>query len=380
MWSSGSADSVLDGGRIQLARQRRSMTQKELAKRLGVTPRTVSRYEREDSASRSVSKALSEVLGFPESYFFTPVPDDSGVERVRFRSAVSSSQQSRNAAAASLIHGGAIDDWILDRLTIPSLDLPDLEGATPEEAAHELRYSWALGDGPVPNMIQLLESRGIHVYGLPQISRSVDAFSTWYKQRPLVFLGMQKTPERSRFDAAHELGHLTMHRDGSNLSPSEIEKQADQFASEFLTPKTTIRGAVSFNPGVQELLRFRASFRVSAMAAARAVHAATMSSEWHHRQLMIELSRRGYRTSEPGGMTQYERSRIFDVLFSDDFPKSTTVNTLARETTLPPDDVHALTLGTELRAVPSLEQESASTRMGAQPSEHGPAPTLRLVP
>lgn len=290
---------------------------------------------------------------------------------IRFKHSNSSTPQAKTAAEAALAHGAAIDDWITNRLTIPTLDLPNLEGATPEEAAHELRYAWTLGDGPAPNMIQLLESRGIHAYGLPRPAVPVGAFSAWHKQRPLVFLARQGTPEQSRFDTARELGRLTMHRDAAHLTPTEARKQADQFANEFLTPKTAIQGALPYNPVTQELLRFRASFRVPAMTAAQAVHNATMSSEWHHRQLTADLSRHGYRTGEPGGMTQHERSRIFDTLFSSDFPKSTTVNTLARETNLPPANVHALTLGTELRAIPSHGHATTSTK--------GRRPTLRLI-
>lgn len=290
----------------------------------------------------------------------------------QFKNANSPSPQAKTAAVEALAHGAAIDDWIINRLTIPTLDLPNLEGATPEEAAHELRYAWALGDGPAPNMIQLLESRGIHAYGLPHAATPVGAFSTWHKQRPLVFLARQGTPEQSRYDTARELGHLTMHRDTTHLTPTEARKQADQFANEFLTPKTAIQGALPYNPCTQELLRFRASFRVPAMTAAHAVHTATMSSDWHHRQLTADLSRHGYRTGEPGGMTQHERSHIFDTLFSPDFPKSTTVNTLAQETLIPPDDVHALTLHTELRALPNPGKTVATSAKGRRP-------TLRLI-
>lgn len=290
---------------------------------------------------------------------------------IRFKHANSSTPRANTAAEAALAQGAAIDDWITNRLTIPTLDLPDLEGATPEEAARELRYAWVLGDGPAPNMIQLLESRGIHAYGLSHAAAPVGAFSAWHNQRPLVFLARQGTPEQSRYDTARELGHLTMHRDATHLTPVEARKQADQFADEFLTPKTAIQGGLPYNPVTQELLRFRAAFRVPAMTAAHTVHNATMSSEWHHQQLTADLSRHGYRTSEPGGMTQYERSRIFDTLFSPDFPKSTTVNTLARETNTPPDDVHALTLSTELRAIPNHGQATTIPK--------GCRPTLRLI-
>ncbi|MEK2654790.1 ImmA/IrrE family metallo-endopeptidase [Pseudomonas aeruginosa] len=45
----------------------------------------------------------------------------------------------------------------------------------------------------------------------------VNAFSCWRRGvTPFVFLNTQKSAEASRFDAAHELGHLVLHRHGEN--------------------------------------------------------------------------------------------------------------------------------------------------------------------
>jgi Zn-dependent peptidase ImmA (M78 family) len=58
---------------------------------------------------------------------------------------------------------------------------------------------------------------------------------------PRVTLGTDKNDRaRSRFDAAHELGHLVMHGDQIWGLP-EIEKQAHAFAAAFLMPAEDIR-------------------------------------------------------------------------------------------------------------------------------------------
>ena len=46
------------------------------------------------------------------------------------------------------------------------------------------------------------------------------------------------SPSRSRFDAAHELGHLVMHADVMPASQA-VERQANRFASAFLMPRET---------------------------------------------------------------------------------------------------------------------------------------------
>jgi len=105
--------------------------------------------------------------------------------------------------------------------------LSDLE---PEEAAVTLRRLWGLGNAPIPNMIHLLESKGIRVFSLAEETREVDAFCTWYESKPFTFLNTIKSAERSRFEAAHELGHLmrgyyTMQH-GQAYGP-DMERQAE---------------------------------------------------------------------------------------------------------------------------------------------------------
>lgn len=69
----------------------------------------------------------------------------------------------------------------------------------------------------------------------------IDAFSTSRLPRPIVVL----TPERAvdvfrhRFTAAHELGHLVLHGDAAH-GDVKLEKEADEFAAEFLTPASEI--------------------------------------------------------------------------------------------------------------------------------------------
>jgi hypothetical protein len=89
-------------------------------------------------------------------------------------------------------------------------------------------------------MVRLLEAHGVAVVRLEDASHKVDAFCHQQGYRPLVLLAPGKQDKaRSRFDAAHELGHLLMHHDvepGSRL----IEQQAHIFAAEFLAPASQL--------------------------------------------------------------------------------------------------------------------------------------------
>lgn len=102
-----------------------------------------------------------------------------------------------------------------------------------------------LGAGPVPHLVRTMEMHGIVTTMVPFAGTdtpTIDAFSTSRMPRPLVVL----TPDRGsdvywhRFTAAHELGHLILHRDAAPGDP-EQEREADAFAAEFLTPADQIR-------------------------------------------------------------------------------------------------------------------------------------------
>src|SRR5439155_17007878 len=118
--------------------------------------------------------------------------------------------------------------------------LPDLsKEGTPESAAISLRGMWGLGELAVKNIVHLLESRGVRIFSLAIDAREVDAFSMWRGTTPFIFLNTQKSSEHSRYDAAHELGHLVLHRHGEPQG-QDAERQANEFASAFLMPLASV--------------------------------------------------------------------------------------------------------------------------------------------
>jgi len=61
----------------------------------------------------------------------------------------------------------------------------------------------------------------------------------WKEGTPFIFLNSAKSAERGRHDAAHELGHLVLHRHGGPIG-RKAEEQANAFASAFLMPRSSI--------------------------------------------------------------------------------------------------------------------------------------------
>ena len=347
--------------RIQIARMRRGLTKTQLARELHVTPRTITKYESIGAPISSASQ-LAEILNFPAEYFDRADAPSLSASEVNFRSARRASAQQRHAAAAAGVAGIEIDRWITERFTLPMVDLPVFVGERPQTAARLLRAMWGLGTKPLPNLVQLGESRGVRVFSLPPFADVVDAYSTWRDDVPYVFLARRKTPERTRFDLAHEIGHLVLHSDEPPADTVAQEREADAFASEFLMPAASIVEYLPQNPSVHVLLEVRTQFKVSAMAIAFAAHKAGRMSEWTYRQTCIELSQRGFRSGEPDGMKFHEMSRIFPQVLSASRSAKVSARVIAEDLDLPESDVHALTFGAELRTAQPTEAKAAVDR------------------
>jgi Zn-dependent peptidase ImmA (M78 family) len=209
-----------------------------------------------------------------------------------------------------------ITQAIEQRVDLPALALPDLhlaETAAPVEAAgraRELRDLWHLPDGPVGNVGRLVERHGGVVARVRGLTERVDAFSQWLDGRPFVILWRNKADTaRSRFDAAHELGHLVMHPDpesGNKL----LERQAHAFAAEFLMPADVIEHHLPRRPprktDLEALVESKKHWGVSIAALFYRSRELGLLSKESHRRSMIRLSELGYRTSEPGDLGELE--------------------------------------------------------------------------
>jgi Zn-dependent peptidase ImmA (M78 family) len=387
--NSATATPRLSGDRIDISRLRRGLSKAEVARQLGVTARTWSRYVAEGAPVRA-SAGLSSVLGMPAEFLTGgPLPALS-VDEVNFRAGRRAAAVHQHAAVAAGTFGVVVDRWIDAHFSRPAWSavdahgLDDLDRSDPELAAQTVRLMWGLGEGPLPNLVQLCESRGIRVYGLPPLAEAVDAFSGWSADTPYIFLSHRKTPERSRFDVAHELGHLILHSTCAQYGKEphgRQEEDADRFATEFLVPASAVSARLPRNPSVDQVLALRSTFRVSAMMTAKTALRGHRTNKAGYRRLCSALARRGFRTGEPGGMAQHERSRIFTHIFgSEAGPKQTSVADIAADTSLPVEDVHDLTFRTQVRVVPGPPPSMTNDpSQPLAPGASGSATRLRLV-
>jgi Zn-dependent peptidase ImmA (M78 family)/transcriptional regulator with XRE-family HTH domain len=298
------------------------MTARALASSIGVSPITISRLENGANEPEDVTvDALAAALNFPRAFFFADEVDELPADAASFRSLSSMSAKERDAALSAGAIAYLFHDWVAERFNLPDGHIPDVrEDATPEGAARVVRAQWGLGEQPISNMVKLLESKGVRVFSLCEDTKNVDAFSCWRGDRPFVFLNTFKSTERSRFDAAHELGHLVMHRHGAPQDSRQAESEADKFASAFLMPADDVSSRIRYVSSLDSLVIYKRRWGVSVAALNYRLHKLGVVSEWQNRSLNVELSSRGYRRQEPEGLppeTSALWPQIFTALWQD---------------------------------------------------------------
>lgn len=245
-----------------------------------------------------------------------------------------------------------------------------------------LRLAWGMGLGPAPNLVQMAEAHGIRVLGIPLEDTKVDAFSFWSAEgRPFIFLSRVKTAERSRFDLAHEIGHLILHSDVTRTEEStdrQIEHEANIFAAELLLPTESLRAKLSSPPSLDTLMKIKITYGTSAIATARSIYDAGVLSDWGYRQMLAALTTRGFHNGEPGSTLPYEKSRVFSTINDYLRSRGLSISDWARTIGQRPEDVTGFMLGQALHAAPAPSTEFSIEDLG---SEKHPAvrPKLQIV-
>lgn len=352
-------DKKFNPNRLRIARLRRKLTYKELAERVSMSSKMLSLYEKEDNGHIPTSESLSliaRILGYPQSFFFGEDIENIDASTVSFRSLKSMKAAQQHAAICAGQLGVLVSEYMHGKFSLPAPCLPDLRGYDPGAAAETIRDSWGLGTKSIKNMIHLLESKGIRVFSLAENTADVDAFSFWKDGVPYIFLNTQKSAERSRFDAAHELGHLLLHKHGSPTG-RDLEYEADNFASSFLVTESSLIALAPNFITLDSLIILKKNWAVSVVSLIVRLKQVELLTEWQYRTLMIEASQRGYRTNEPDSCVR-EKSLIFEKVLPMLKAEGIGLNELSAELSLPLEELCNLIF---MPAVVSSNSTSAFT-------------------
>ena len=302
--------------RLLEARIAQRMTQTDLAARIGVSRQSVSGYEAGiKNPEPETMRAIADVLEQPMGFFTRGDLPAFGPPSANFFRKVGPDTKRRNSACDIYAEWLAQTAYVFDEwVNYPTVDIPSFEPKSSnnryteeeiEEMAEAARNHFGLGLGPISNVVRLLEAKGVIVCRVVIHNEKIEAFSFWRGDRAFVFLASEKlSAARSRLDAAHELGHLCLHRwvgeeeVGDPKVLKEVEREADRFAAAFLLPRKSFPNEI-YSPRLTAFIDLKRRWKVSIQAMIYRCKTLGLFDEDQTTNLYKEISRKKWRTQEP---------------------------------------------------------------------------------
>jgi Zn-dependent peptidase ImmA (M78 family)/DNA-binding XRE family transcriptional regulator len=307
---------VINGDRLKQARDIRNLKQAELGTLVEAGQSTIAYIENERlSPSGELLSKLASVLGFPVAFFEDETVDDfplGSLSLFRGRASMTARQEAQAHQYARALYQCSVQ--LRQHVNSIPLRLPQIED-TPAKAAEITRATLGLSPNkPIADLTYAVENAGVVVLALPLEITGIDAFSLWTgpeTDQPIIVLLSGPPGDRLRFNLAHEVGHLVMHR-SMRGEIRLIEKQADSFAGCLLMPESAIRDEMPLPLTLTNLAALKRRWRVSMQALIMRAHELRVITDRQRRYLFAQMASRGWRTHEPDALdVSLEKPRAF---------------------------------------------------------------------
>lgn len=290
--------------RIKLARESRGFTQTSMAQHLSFNQATLSKIEKGlYHVNDEMLNEIASVLGYKKE-FFLKEHDVYPLKHFYFRKNLGTSvtNSKKIESIINIFSSNVIDlaESVDIEINLPYTDI-EKEELTPEEFATQVRQYFNLPTGPIKNLVNILEKQGIiiHFFDFNKDLKISGVSFITPDGIPLIIINNDMPNSRKRFTIAHELGHLLMHYKGGIIGEiRDLEKEANRFASEFLTPTREIKSYL-FNLTEEKLFSLKSYWKVSIQALiykANSVGALTVDQ---NRRWITKINYYGWRKTEP---------------------------------------------------------------------------------
>ena len=302
------------GERLKEAREARGLTRVMLGELVGVSPMSISHYEKGTHRPRpGLTEKIARQLNLPERFFLRPVqPVERKPQNIFWRSYVAT-KQARIKCERRFRWLENITAYLAHFLDFPAIKVPNLQ--IPEDsfsldedrieaAAEEARCFWGLGDGPISEVFLLAENNGIIVSHMSLGNDRLDAFSQWLPEGfAFIVIGSERdSAVRCRYSAAHEIAHLVLHKNQQNKAKSDLhsrlEWQAFRFASAFLLPPKSFLSEL-WAPTLDAFRSLKERWKVSIGVMIKRCEELGVINDKQAQRLWINYARRGWKKQEP---------------------------------------------------------------------------------
>lgn len=226
---------------LTLARETRGMSQKELSNKVSTLNQgNLSKIERGLlPISKKILVELSQVLGFPISFFYQRELKSS-LNEIYYRKKSSVLKKPLRQFEAQMDLVVKLIDNLMHSIDMPTCQIPTInleEGFTPEIAARKTREFLNIPKGPIDNIVDVIEKNGIIVQLIDAPNKIEGCTMISDSNIVIIFVNKNHPADKQRFTLVHELGHIIMHLFFDIPLNRDVEKETDSFTAEFLMPE-----------------------------------------------------------------------------------------------------------------------------------------------
>jgi Zn-dependent peptidase ImmA (M78 family)/transcriptional regulator with XRE-family HTH domain len=313
----------MNGDQLRHAREINGFTQGELAELVGVHQSMITWLEREArEPSDELLRRIASVTDFPVEFFLERPDYEFPLGSLLYRKHcdLTSTERSRAYRFARQM----FDVYRKMSKKIRHIPVRIPTNINEDHITASMLIRNALGyepDTPIRNLMNRLERYGIVILILPEEIKRLDAFSLWIDGNlPVIVLNSGKPGDRQRMNISHELSHLVLHQ--SFQGGSDIEKEAKEFAAEFLLPEEAMRRELTPPVTLSGLADMKLRWGVALQALIVRARELDIITPRQEKYLMLQITKRGWRLREPEALEiPPEKPRalrkIAEVLYKD---------------------------------------------------------------
>lgn len=228
---------------LKYYRLKNNFTKTKLASMVGVSTMAITHYESgERRPDMPVIKLLAEALNVKVTDFLVSRNENLVFSHEEFRKngKLNKSQQdyvresveeyfSRFFESVELLGGEVLPE-------APRINTVDLSEDIEENALRLRRYLKLAESGPVGNLMELLENKGVLIYMIDIDNDGFSGINGTVNERPYIAVNKNMTAERLRTTLGHELAHFAF-KWPDEMDENQKEKMATAISGAFLLPE-----------------------------------------------------------------------------------------------------------------------------------------------
>lgn len=311
------------GKNLKYYRLKNNMTKKALADAIGVTPMAITNYENDDRRpNMDTLKLLAKALNIRVTDFLANSGGELCFSHGKFRkgSKLGTMNQEyikesveeyfgRFFQVVSFLGGQKILEPVLEVGRIPWTE-------NAEEAAKRLRdYLGIPEDGPVSNLVEILENKGILVFFINVFTDYFSGMNGTVNGIPYIVINSTMLPARIRSTIVHEVAHLAFEWPES-LSDKDEENLATAISGAFLFPKEDAFRELGFkrNAISRAMIMTCREYGISLFMLVKRARLCNIINDSVEKVFYIRASKAGWRKAEPDWEIQREEPSLFKQL------------------------------------------------------------------